>query len=294
MPSVHDPSYAARVAGICARERIDVVLSLHDVELPILAAGRERIEAGGALLLLSRDEVVELCFDKLATREWALANGFDAPWTTTDVGLAERAVAAGELAFPLVVKPRWGLASIAVHTVESVEELAAAVTLVRHQLARSVLATASAPDMSRAVLIQERLPGTEFGIDVLNDLDGTVRSVYVKEKLSMRSGETEKACLRDRPDVAAVGRALGTRLAHVGNLDCDVFVDGDRVVPLELNPRFGGGYPFSHAAGADFPAAILAWRAGRDVDCDAFPRRHDVPFAKTVGLVEVDASRARS
>jgi carbamoyl-phosphate synthase large subunit len=44
---------------------------------------------------------------------------------------------------------------------------------------------------------------------------------------------------------------------------------------IEINPRFGGGYPLSHAAGADFPrwlleealglpssAAAGAWRDG--------------------------------
>lgn len=43
-------------------------------------------------------------------------------------------------------------------------------------------------------------------------------------------------------------------------MDCDVLVTGGgRISVLELNPRFGGGYPYSHVAGANIPAAIVSW-----------------------------------
>ena len=51
------------------------------------------------------------------------------------------------------------------------------------------------------------------------------------------------------------------------------------------HPRFGGGYPFSHTAGADYPAAILAWLDGEPFDTAGFARRYDAVFAKADGLV---------
>ena len=38
-----------------------------------------------------------------------------------------------------------------------------------------------------------------------------------------------------------------------------MFYDGKTAVVLEMNPRFGGGYPFSHSLGANFPNEILSW-----------------------------------
>ena len=133
--------------------------------------------------------------------------------------------------------------------------------------------------------MQQRLAGTEYGVDVLNDLEGRARCVYVKEKIAMRSGETDRACLREEPALAEAGRRIGEALGHIGNLDCDMFLDGERLAVLELNPRFGGGYPFSQSAGANFPAAILAWLDGEDIDVDAFARREGAIFAKADGLV---------
>ena len=58
------------------------------------------------------------------------------------------------------------------------------------------------------------------------------------------------------------GRALRRALGPVGVADCDVFVGAEGPTVLELNPRFGNAYPFAHVAGADLPAAVVAWARG--------------------------------
>ena len=35
---------------------------------------------------------------------------------------------------------------------------------------------------------------------------------------------------------------------------------------IELNPRFGGGYPLSYEAGADFPGALIGELQGTSSD----------------------------
>ena len=88
----------------------------------------------------------------------------------------------------------------------------------------------------------------------------------MKHKLRMRAGQTDRATTVDHPRLEAVGALIGRRLGHRGIMDCDAFVDGDDVWVIDLNPRFGGGYPFSHLAGANLPAALVAWAEGSRVD----------------------------
>ena len=43
------------------------------------------------------------------------------------------------------------------------------------------------------------------------------------------------------------------------HLDMDLFVEKNEIYLLEMNARFGGGYPFSHLAGVNLPKAIIKW-----------------------------------
>ena len=63
-----------------------------------------------------------------------------------------------------------------------------------------------------------------------------------------------------------LGEIIGRRLRHVGSLDCDLMMTESGPQVIDLNPRIGGGYPFSHLAGANLPAALIAWANGEEAD----------------------------
>lgn len=51
------------------------------------------------------------------------------------------------------------------------------------------------------------------------------------------------------------------------NCDCDLILDiNNTAYIIDLNPRFGGGYPFSHLAGVNLPHAILSWLKNEIID----------------------------
>ncbi len=257
VPSIYDPSYIDELARVISNYKIDAVISLNDLELPILSRHRERLEAGGARVLVSPEAVIDIAFDKMKTARFLQSNGILTPKTYTDIASATKAISSGEIQFPVVVKPRWGSASIGIDFPADSEDLELAFKLQHKRLHSTMLATASGQDLENAILIQQKIIGKEYGMDILNDFEGNYIGTFVRQKLAMRSGETDKAISVIDGRFDAIGKKISENLRHVGNLDIDVFeADGDLYV-LELNPRFGGGYPFSHEAGINTPAIYI-------------------------------------
>lgn len=288
VPEIYDSKYIDVILTICAEERVDALISLNDLELPVLASARKRFEKIGVKLIVSSDEVIDICFDKWKTFEFANKNGFKTPKTFVSLDIAQKALETGEIKFPLVVKPRWGSASIGIDFPDNEEELELAFRLQTLRIEKTILSIASSKDLDNAIIIQEKILGKEFGVDVLNDFSQKPQQVYVKEKLAMRSGETDKSVLREDDDLEQLGRILGERLGHIGNLDCDFFEKDGEYYLLEMNPRFGGGYPFSHQSGANYPDAILKWVKGDEYDFKNFSKNYDLLISKCDTLIFVD------
>lgn len=286
VPAVYAPKYVETTLQICKEQHIDALLSLNDLELPILAENKAKFEAEGVKVIVSDPSVIDIAFDKYKTAQWVESLGLKSPKTFVRLEAAKLALQTGELHFPLFMKPRWGSGSIGLATIADMEELDVYYHLLMKKIKKTILATASVGD--EYIMIQEKLTGKEFGLDVMNDLHGNNVAVSVKQKLAMRAGETDKAITVDLPEVREIGHKIGTALKHIGNLDVDVMQNekGEYCV-LELNPRFGGGFPFSYEAGVNLPKAIVEWVKGNEVDASILQPEYGRMFSKNDYLMEI-------
>jgi len=287
VPEIYSKGYLEVILELCRKEQVHALFSLNDLELPILASGGKKFEEIGVKLVIPNEKIIETCFDKYSTKLFTENLKISFPKTYLTLDQAKNAIRRGEIKFPVIVKPRWGSASIGLESPETLEELELEYRLVSLKISRGILNEASKQQIDRAVLIQEKIIGTEYGLDILNNFYGQPEQVYIKEKLAMRAGETDRAVLRNKPDLEALGFLLGRSLGHIGNLDCDFFETSEGYCMLEMNPRFGGGYPFSHMAGANYPAALCAWLEGNSFDFDHFTKEYDQPYAKYDTLIKV-------
>lgn len=262
VPSIYDANYIKALKDIVKTHHINAIISLNDLELPILSKHKEDIETTGVKVIISSERVIDIAFDKVKTFNFISDIGLKTPQTYTSLRKAKEEIFNETLKFPLVVKPRWGSASIGIDFPESEEELDLAFKLQHIKLKKSILNTASEHDLDNAILIQEKMNGQEFGMDIVNDFEGNYFGTFVREKVNMRSGETDKAVSVIDKRFNDIGKIISENLKHIGSLDCDVFIANNELYVLELNPRFGGGYPFSHEAGIDTTAIYIEWLKG--------------------------------
>ncbi len=240
VPRITAPDYLDTILDICRKEDIKGVFSLIDPELSMLAKERERFLAVGATPIVSPYELVETCFDKY--RMYRMLCGMQIPTGKCYIEKEEfyQGLQKGEISYPVFVKPVKGSASININKVYSDKEIEVLFSLYDD------------------LMIQEYMDGTEYGADVYVDmLTGKCTSVFLKEKIKMRAGETDKSVSVKDEKLFALIEKFVEKCGFCGMIDIDLFKVKDTYYISEVNPRFGGGYPHAYECGVNMPEQVI-------------------------------------
>lgn len=286
-PLIYDEDYIPFLLKYCTENQIKAVISLFDIDLPILSKNKNKFDKIGTKVIVADYDFVEICNDKWKTYDFLISNGFLAPKTYLKVEDVLKDMNQGILNYPLMVKPRWGMGSIAVYEADNESELKIFYDKVKRNIQKSYLKYESLKNIEESVIIQEKLEGQEYGMDVMNDLNGNFVSTSVKIKYAMRSGETDCAITTENNDIADLGRRLSGLSKHPANLDVDIFLVDETPYVLEMNARFGGGYPFSHIAGVNLPESIVKWLKDGTVSSKELTPEIGVKAQKDIQMVRL-------
>ena len=285
-PLIYDEKYIPFLLQYCKRNSIDFLISLFDMDLLILARNKHLFENIGTKVIVSDESVVEICNDKWKTYLFLSEHNFLTPKTFIKIENVIEALKKGLITYPIIVKPRFGCGSIGIDIAYDDDDLFFLEKKIKRKINTSYLKYESS-STNDCVLFQEFIKGQEYGIDVINDLDGNYRNAIFKKKIAMRAGETDIAQIEEMPvSITNEIERLGKLTKHIANMDVDVIVVDEKPNIIEMNARFGGGYPFSHMAGCDLPKAIIYWLKKEDVYLSLISARKNAIGYKELVITE--------
>lgn len=227
LPRASDANFSDAVVEAASRFKIDVWLSIVDCELEDLA----RLALCDTPTRFIVPDHPKVCMDKIATHQICLALGIATPESSLEP--LPR--------YPQVMKDRNGSASSGFAVLHDPN------------------AAANRPEKTELVF-QSLLEGRHLDVDFYVDLvNGRIASIVTREVTERHRGESFAARFVQPPDsviaaVTALSESIGLRGPN--NMD---FIEVDGVPHLlDINARFGGNYPATHAAGRDYLAALRA------------------------------------
>jgi carbamoyl-phosphate synthase large subunit len=225
------------VLRIAIEENVRLIVPTIDPELPVYAANRQRFLDHGIEVAISDAETVAIASDKVATHLWLVENGFPTP---RQDGVEEVLRHLHDWTFPLIAKPRGGSASIGISIVQSPVDLEM-LTMQREQM-----------------IVQEIALGDEYTVNVFVRNGRSVCAVP-HLRLETRAGEVSKGMtVRDERLMTLASKIAEALPGARGALNVQCFAQpGGALKVIEINARFGGGFPLADRAGARFPLWLL-------------------------------------
>lgn len=285
-PNIYDDNYIEFLLDYCKKNQISVIISLFDIDLPVLAKHKITFKNAGIKLIVSDYNVTSICNDKWLTYNFLKKIGINQTPSFLCVEDVKNSIREGLISYPLFLKPRWGMGSIGIYKVDSEEELDVLYKKLYHLIFNTYLRFESNIDPTSCIIIQQAIKGQEYGLEVLNDLDCNYVTTFAKRKIAMRAGETDIAETVDPCFFESIGKSISEQLKHVALLDVDCFVDNnDNIYVLEMNCRFGGQYPFTHLSGVDVPLQIIKWLNGEKTDMSLLKQTNGIKGCKELTTV---------
>ena len=234
VPRCTSEDYIESLLSICLGNDIGLIVPTIDTELAVLAANRDVFIKQGIYVSVSDYDFVMMCRDKRNTGAFFEKNGIRVP----------KPIDKYHPTFPLFAKPYDGSLSTNLHYIKTAEELTDEIM--------------NDPKLLFMECIDKE-KYKEYTVDMYYGRDHRVKCIVPRERIKIRAGEINKGLTEKNPLTSYLFGRLETIEGCVGCICIQLFLnpETDDVVGIEINPRFGGGYPQTYAAGGNYPEYLI-------------------------------------
>lgn len=234
VPRVADEDYPATLWRICEEHGVGMVIATIDTELLLLADLKADFARRGIHVMVSDRAFVEVCRDKRHTGAFFERHGIRVP----------KEVDKYHPTFPLFAKPYDGSLSANLHYIKTADELTP-----------DILAD---PKLLFMEYIDKKVY-KEYTVDMYFGRDYRVKCIVPRDRIEIRAGEINKGRAVKNEILTFLKEKMGRVEGCVGCICVQLFFNPETkdMVGIEINPRFGGGYPLSYMAGGNFPELLI-------------------------------------
>ncbi|MGB6153929.1 MAG: ATP-grasp domain-containing protein [Pricia sp.] len=234
VPLVTQPEYSDELIHLCKERDIRLIIPTIDAELLPMAKNRQLLAENGIKAVIASAPFVAKCRDKRQIHRFFKENGVD----------FAREYEKDNYTLPLFIKPIDGSRSIDTYVIKDKSDLT------DYHFTNDKL-------MFLEYLNHDIFD--EFTCDLYYGKDHNLKCIVPRKRLEIRDGEVYKALTKKNALVPYIKKRLGKIDGAVGCFTAQFFKhkNEDKIFGIEINPRFGGGYPLSYLSGANFPKWIL-------------------------------------
>lgn len=241
---VTDSIYIDELIEICKELEIKLIIPTIDTELLVLAENKHLFLEQGIIPIVSGIEFIKACRDKRIINDFFLKSKIDIPQN----------IDKEKLTFPLYIKPYDGSLSHDTFLIKTASDL------IPYHFENEKLMFMEYIDHNQY---------DEYTVDTYYDKDGDLKCIVPRKRIAVRAGEVNKGVTHRNE----IFDCIKTKLSHiegaVGCLTMQFFFNPNtkRIIGIEINPRFGGGYPLSYLAGANYPKFLIEeYLLGKEID----------------------------
>ena len=231
LPNIREDNYADSLKALVDREAIGLVIPTIDPELNIYSKFKRNRHIEGTQFLISESSLIERCIEKQASELLFSEIGIQTPLQFSEWP-----------GYPVFARPNEGSGSIHAQVVLSKMQF-----------------DWLKEDARNFVFTQYLNPETysSYTIDLYYQ-KGQLISMVPRKRVEVRAGEISKG-LTDKGLVHDIMLPkLRTLTGADGPIGVQIFMsDSGEVYGIEVNPRFCGGYPLTHASGAHFTEWLI-------------------------------------
>jgi carbamoyl-phosphate synthase large subunit len=204
-----------------------------DTELLVLSEYREEFLEHGVQIIISDTPLIQACRNKNYTAD--LLNRID---IETPVNYDKK-----NLSYPCFVKPYDGSCSVGAFALND-----------KSMLTSDILEN---PKNMFMEFVPENYD--EYTVDIYYDKFGILKSLVPRLRIETRAGEVSKGLTSKGSGYDYLKVRLSNLKGARGCITLQLFVNVKEwsFKAIDINPRFGGGYPLSYAAGANFPKMLI-------------------------------------